>query len=128
MQVKLISWSAYSHEKHVSTIYTRKLFRRLQNNFRDSLLFDVEEHENRTYTFVHVKDKKRFLTKYEASSGMVSCNCKLFESPELPCTHMLEVYRKFRMKIIPPHYILKKWTKYVKKDLALGFIRGTTKA
>ena len=40
-----------------------------------------------------------------------SCSCRMFERAGILCAHGLKVLDLMNIKKLPPHYILKRWTR-----------------
>ncbi|KAK9993571.1 hypothetical protein SO802_023274 [Lithocarpus litseifolius] len=64
------------------------------------------------------------LVKYEASTTTVQCSCMKFSFLGILCSHALKVLDKKNVKIIPAHYVLKRWTQDAKVGSTKDY-RGT---
>ena len=60
------------------------------------------------------KDYKR-LVKYLGAKQTASCACLMFKFAGIPCSHILRVLKQNDYNRFTEVYILKRWTKYVKR-------------
>lgn len=56
-----------------------------------------------------------YIVSVDLSEKKINCNCKMFEFVGILCSHILKVMSYIGIDAIPPHYILKRWTKNAKK-------------
>ncbi|XP_058222510.1 protein FAR-RED IMPAIRED RESPONSE 1-like [Rhododendron vialii] len=52
-----------------------------------------------------------FLVHFNEESRETNCNCRLFESKGMVCTHMISVWSKKKLEVVPDKYILRRWRK-----------------
>ncbi|RYQ83165.1 hypothetical protein Ahy_B10g101790 [Arachis hypogaea] len=57
----------------------------------------------------------KFVVTYDVVSRDVKCHCLLFESMGILCRHSLSVLSFERVDNVPPKYILKRWSKNIKR-------------
>ncbi|OAY68105.1 Protein FAR1-RELATED SEQUENCE 3, partial [Ananas comosus] len=120
-------WSYDPIERQARDIYTKAIFFEFRKHLRAATGYSILELE--TYALYKISPlaqsniQKRQLRSYMVSVDVpnqkVSCNCKLFEFFEILCSHCLKVPPYINMHSIPPHYILKRWTKDAKKGTTL---------
>ncbi|RYR29518.1 hypothetical protein Ahy_B01g053932 [Arachis hypogaea] len=67
----------------------------------------VDEVSNSTFN--------KFFVTYDAISREVKCQCLLFESRDILCRHSLSVLSVERVDKVAPKYILKHWSKNIKR-------------
>ncbi|KAI8563366.1 hypothetical protein RHMOL_Rhmol03G0106400 [Rhododendron molle] len=54
---------------------------------------------------------RAFLVHFNEESGETNCNCRLFESKGMVCTHMISVWSKKKLEVVPDKYIPRRWSK-----------------
>ncbi|KAI8563278.1 hypothetical protein RHMOL_Rhmol03G0100700 [Rhododendron molle] len=52
-----------------------------------------------------------FLVHFNEESAETNCNCRLFESKGMVCSHMISVWSKKKLEAVPDKYILRRWMK-----------------
>ncbi|GAB2283912.1 Anaphase-promoting complex subunit 10 [Dionaea muscipula] len=55
----------------------------------------------------------KFIVQFNEESKETTCNCQLFESKGMVCTHMIVVWTKKKLTEVPKTYILERWRKDV---------------
>jgi hypothetical protein len=102
-------------EKQCSLIYTNAVFEKFQSQVavaRDQCFVQniTENEETKIVTISSFSGKDRVV--YLNKSNMFStCSCKLFESYDIPCCHIIQVIRTEKLNDIPLVYIMKRWEK-----------------
>ncbi|KAE9607264.1 putative Zinc finger, SWIM-type, FHY3/FAR1 family [Lupinus albus] len=56
---------------------------------------------------------------YNSESQSIECSCKKFQFIGILCSHVLRVLNHLNIIIIPPKYILKRWTKHARSGCVL---------
>ncbi|XP_051121715.1 protein FAR1-RELATED SEQUENCE 5-like isoform X2 [Andrographis paniculata] len=101
--------------KNPSEAYTLKAFEVFQREYEKSLnvvISKCSERESRCdYKAKTYGKSKDFLVAYNTINGTVSCNCMKFEHVGFLCSHALKVLDHQNVKVVPPQYILKRWSK-----------------
>lgn len=105
-------------EKQMSTIYTHAIFKK----FQIEVLGVVGCHpkregvngENVTFRVDDCEKDDNFMVTWNEAKLEVSCSCLLFEYKGFLCRHAMIVLQMCGLSSIPPHYILKRWTKDAK--------------
>ena len=59
-----------------------------------------------------------FVVTVSAAANRASCSCAMFECSGMLCRHVLRVFIVVGMRAIPKEYILRRWTKNAKSDVA----------
>ncbi|KAL5581606.1 hypothetical protein UlMin_014048 [Ulmus minor] len=105
-------------EKQMSTIYTHAVFKKFQVEVLGVVGCQPrKESDDGTTTIFRVQDCEKddfFFVMWNESKTEVSCSCRLFEYKGFLCRHSLIVLQICGLSSIPPHYILKRWTKDAK--------------
>ncbi|KAK0588674.1 hypothetical protein LWI29_003998 [Acer saccharum] len=70
------------------------------------------------YEAIEEGKQRVFEVQYNSLTLNVSCCCKLFESMGILCRHALKVFDFNNLTSIPSEYILKRWTKDVKRGIS----------
>ncbi|XP_010276948.1 PREDICTED: protein FAR1-RELATED SEQUENCE 5-like isoform X2 [Nelumbo nucifera] len=101
--------------KYVSRIYTPPIFSMFYNEVWQQLNCSIEEDhvvsETITEYIVSVSGKNRqYTVAFNSSDDSISCSCKKFDYIGILCGHALKVLDYRRIKMIPPRYILRRWT------------------
>ncbi|KAL1296110.1 hypothetical protein HN51_056865 [Arachis hypogaea] len=105
-------------EKQMSTVYTHAIFKKFQVE-----VLGVAGCQSRTepgdgsITKFIVQDYEKdeeFLVTWNELSSDVSCFCRLFEYKGILCRHALSVLQRCGCSSVPPHYVMKRWTKDAK--------------
>lgn len=101
--------------KDPSETYTPKAFEVFQREYEKCLNVIINKCGERDSRFDYkakTYGKSRdFLVVYNSLDGTVSCNCMKFEHVGFLCSHALKVLDHQNIKVVPPYYILKRWTK-----------------
>ncbi|XP_011623480.1 protein FAR1-RELATED SEQUENCE 5 isoform X1 [Amborella trichopoda] len=106
-------------EKQAANIYTKMVFAKFQEEIMRSLAYTTERKEKDgasiTYRVAKFEEEKRTYTvTLNVQEKRASCGCCFFEFSGILCRHILIVFRVENILTLPPHYILKRWTKNVK--------------
>ncbi|KAK9284152.1 hypothetical protein L1049_023320 [Liquidambar formosana] len=114
-------------EKQVSTVYTHAIFKKFQVEVLGVVgcHFKKESEDGPTVTF-KVQDCEKnedFMVAWNETNSEVSCLCRSFEYKGFLCRHAMIVLQICGLSSIPPHYILKRWTKDAKSRQPL--VEGT---
>ncbi|XP_031377508.1 protein FAR-RED IMPAIRED RESPONSE 1 isoform X1 [Punica granatum] len=105
-------------EKQMSTVYTHAIFKK----FQVEVLGVVGCHPKRerqdgpiiTFRVDDCEKDENFMVTWNEVISQVSCSCHLFEFKGFLCRHAMIVLQICGLSSIPPHYILKRWTKDAK--------------
>jgi hypothetical protein len=55
--------------------------------------------------------KKEYKVESDPSNKMIFCSCWQFKRIGILCSHTLKVLDMMNIKVLPKHYILKRWTR-----------------
>ncbi|OAY64672.1 Protein FAR1-RELATED SEQUENCE 5, partial [Ananas comosus] len=116
-------WSYDPIERQARNIYTMAIFFEFRKYLRASTAYSILELEKNvlykisplTQSNIQKQRLRSYMVSVDVPNMKVSCNCKLFEFFEILYSYCLKVLPYINMHSIPPHYILKRWTKDAKK-------------
>lgn len=102
-----------------SNMYTACIFEAFQVEYERSLAAyarPMEKPNEFTVGVVKVVDGKTIMEKeykveFDPPNEMVCCSCRQFERVGILCCHALKVLDMMNIKVLPEHYILKRWTR-----------------
>lgn len=111
-------------ERQASELYTRKLFTRFQEELVNTLTFMASktEDDNEIITYQVAKygeDHRAYYVRFNVLEMKATCSCQMFEFSGLLCRHVLAVFRVTNVLTLPPHYILKRWTRHARSSVTL---------
>ncbi|KAH7530548.1 hypothetical protein JRO89_XSUnG0020900 [Xanthoceras sorbifolium] len=66
------------------------------------------------------EEHKPHFVKFIVFERKASCSCQTFEFSGIICRHILAVFRVTNVLTLPPHYILKRWTRNAKSGVLLN--------
>ncbi|KAG0491009.1 hypothetical protein HPP92_007872 [Vanilla planifolia] len=96
--------------------YTRVIYNDFETEFKGQLscLCELVRTDEMMYVFrVSLPEKGCYgIVDFSPSNYTVTCSCKKFETTGILCMHALKVLNNNNILHLPPHYILKRWTKY----------------
>ncbi|CAJ2645475.1 unnamed protein product [Trifolium pratense] len=111
----------YPMEEDASKIYTRKVFRKFQDELVGSQVFIAEKVESSVevskYKIHEIfKEKPNYYVTFYVISKEAKCNCHMFEFVGILCRHVLNVFIKENVYSLPSQYVLHRWTINAKKE------------
>jgi hypothetical protein len=99
-------------EKQCSIIYTHEIFNKFQQQIvlsrDDCFIQEIVEHGNIKLVTIGSQSGKEILVHFNKSNMTGRCSCKLFESHDIPCRHIIQVPRAEKQLQLPVYYILKR--------------------
>ncbi|KAJ1411932.1 Zinc finger, PMZ-type [Sesbania bispinosa] len=112
-------------EKDAAKTYTQEIFKEVKREIEkagalivierrvsgDKLLFKLSEYCNRG------KERR---VDYDSSRSNFCCQCRLFESRGIPCSHIICVMKNEHVDHIPRSLVLARWTKSAKRNFMSG--------
>ncbi|XP_048556192.1 protein FAR1-RELATED SEQUENCE 9-like [Triticum urartu] len=106
-------------ERHVSKVYTRKMFEQFGENLFEGGSYHVEEIEKKKKNIARhndaLKREKWSKVEYEVTisdeAGWFESECGQFAHMGMLCCHALKVINHVGVPEIPKRHILKRWTK-----------------
>uniref|UniRef100_A0A1D1YYZ1 Protein FAR1-RELATED SEQUENCE 5 n=1 Tax=Anthurium amnicola TaxID=1678845 RepID=A0A1D1YYZ1_9ARAE len=108
-------------EKQAAESYTRRMFMKFQEEFIQTFVYTAnkinEEGSASTFKVSKFEEEHRaYIVIFDSSETTATCSCQLFENSGILCRHILTVFSITSVVTLPPHYILKRWTRNAKKD------------
>ena len=106
-------------EKQAANLYTRKIFAKFQEELVETFVYTANriEGDGATSTFRVAKfedDQKAYIVTLNYPDMRANCSCQMFEYSGILCRHVLTVFTVTNVLTLPPHYILKRWTRNAK--------------
>lgn len=111
-------------EKQAANVYTRKIFKKFQEELVETLAYPatiIKDMESEAVYRVAKfgEDHKAHFVKVDVFRKKACCSCQMFESSGITCRHILAVFRVMNILALPPHYILRRWTRNAKSESLL---------
>ncbi|KAL5864407.1 hypothetical protein ACOSQ3_001921 [Xanthoceras sorbifolium] len=101
--------------KHVRGVYTPKIFELFQQEYETCLNIVVNQCTENGSLFEYkvsiYGQLREYIVTYNLSDETVVCNCMKFEFMGVLCSHALKILDYRNIKVLPSHYILKRWTR-----------------
>ncbi|XP_062107020.1 protein FAR-RED ELONGATED HYPOCOTYL 3 isoform X2 [Humulus lupulus] len=111
-------------EKSVSGVYTHAVFKKFQVEVLGAVAcIPKKERQDEMSIIFRVQDFEKeqdFQVSWFEMKSEVSCLCRLFEYKGYLCRHALIVLQMCGLSVIPPQYILKRWTRDAKNRHVTG--------
>ncbi|KQK15388.2 hypothetical protein BRADI_1g22431v3 [Brachypodium distachyon] len=121
-------WGFSPIEEQVKLVYTRRMFNRFQEKLQMTSSYHCARTGQNTFEAISMTchsgqyDARTFRLAADIEAGMYSCECCKFDRDGIVCCHILRVMQQEGVRVLPQHYILKRWT--WNADAALG-LHGT---
>ncbi|XP_077219949.1 protein FAR-RED IMPAIRED RESPONSE 1-like isoform X2 [Tasmannia lanceolata] len=115
-------------EAQLAPVYTKDMFKKFQIEVLGIVACHTtniqQDGATTKYTVKDLETKKDYTVMWNGYEAKVSCICHLFEFRGFLCRHVMTVFVASGLYKIPPHYILKRWTKDAKCTHVLdeGFV------
>lgn len=106
-------------EKQAANLYTKTIFSKFQEELVETFVYTANriEGDNAISTFRVAKfedDQKSYIVSLNVNELRANCSCQMFEYSGILCRHILTVFTVTNVLTLPPHYIMKRWTKNAK--------------
>lgn len=106
-------------EKQAANLYTKRIFAKFQEELVETFVYTANRVDGNglTSTYRVAKfedDQKAYYVSLNIGDMNANCSCKMFEYSGILCRHVLTVFTVTNVLTLPPHYILKRWTKNAK--------------
>ncbi|KAK2976506.1 hypothetical protein RJ640_027590 [Escallonia rubra] len=128
-QLTLRSLSPF--EKRMSMVYTHAIFKKFQVEFLGIIACNLQKESDSEATVTFRVDdfqkRQNFVVTWNQAESGVYCLCRSFEYRGYLCRHAMIVLQQSRVSDIPPHYILKRWTKDAKTKQTVSNISSRRK-
>ncbi|RYQ85018.1 hypothetical protein Ahy_B10g104501 [Arachis hypogaea] len=88
-----------SFEKQAAEIYTRNIFKLVKDEIEvtGALIGDIVEYNMSE----HFNQQWLFIVSYNKDKDLFACECRLFETHGLPCSHIFGVLKHRNAKYVP---------------------------
>uniref|UniRef100_A0A1J3HHD0 Protein FAR1-RELATED SEQUENCE n=1 Tax=Noccaea caerulescens TaxID=107243 RepID=A0A1J3HHD0_NOCCA len=111
-------------ENQAANLFTRRIFAKFQEELVETFAYTANriDDSDTASTFRVAKfenDDKAYIVTFCYPEMRANCNCQMFEHSGILCRHVLTVFTVTNILTLPPHYILKRWTKDAKSDVGL---------
>ncbi|KAF7841641.1 protein FAR1-RELATED SEQUENCE 9 [Senna tora] len=111
-------------EKQAANLYTRKIFMKFQEELVETLANTATKTDDSgaliTYRVAKFGEShKAHIVTFNSFEMKASCSCQMFEYSGIICRHILAVFRTKNVLTLPPHYVLKRWTRNSKTGALL---------
>ncbi|XP_010245899.1 PREDICTED: protein FAR1-RELATED SEQUENCE 5-like [Nelumbo nucifera] len=104
--------------KQVASIYTPTVYKVFEKEYSEALdsviLSKVEAGTTIKYRVKYCNRPYEHVVTFDSSNLAIVCSCKKFEFVGIVCSHALYILLERQVKLLPPQYILKRWTRYAK--------------
>ncbi|KAI9082200.1 hypothetical protein K1719_035623 [Acacia pycnantha] len=106
-------------EKQAASLFTRKIFSLFQEELVETFVYTANRIEgdevNSTFRVAKFEDdQKAYVVTLNHSELRANCSCQMFEYSGIICRHVLTVFTVTNVLQLPPHYILRRWTRNAK--------------
>ncbi|XP_020982514.1 protein FAR1-RELATED SEQUENCE 5-like [Arachis duranensis] len=110
-----------SFEKQAAELYTRNIFKLVKDEIEAAGALNVTECPNsgdivEYSTSEYFNQQWEFKVSYNKDKDLFACECRLFETRGLPCSHIFGVLKHRNANCVPTSLILKRWTRDAKSD------------
>lgn len=107
-------------ERQGSELFTYEVFVKFQQQVmaaRDNCFVQgITQGEGLKVMTVRGASGKVREVRYDMTTMIANCSCKLFESIGIPCRHIIQVLRTENHTELPDYYIMKRWQKRCKRE------------
>ncbi|KAL4296577.1 hypothetical protein GQ457_12G029480 [Hibiscus cannabinus] len=109
-------------EKQAADLYTRKIFTKFQEELVETFVYTANRIEGNetisTFRVAKFEDvNKAYIVTLNYPEIRANCSCQMFEYLGILCRHVLTVFTVTNVLTLPPHYILKRWTRNAKSGV-----------
>ncbi|KAL0328073.1 UNVERIFIED_CONTAM: protein FAR1-RELATED SEQUENCE 9, partial [Sesamum calycinum] len=106
-------------EKQAANLYTRRIFMKFQGELVETLAnpATIVDDSGTIITYRVAKfgeEHKAHTVRFNAFEMKATCSCRMFEFSGIICRHVLSVFRAKNVLMLPPEYVLKRWTRNAK--------------
>jgi hypothetical protein len=115
----------WNMEEQCSMIYTHEVFVKFQSQVlaaRDHCFIQsiTTSEEMKIVTVTSQSGKERVVT-LDKSNMFGRCSCKLYESYDISCHHIIQALRTKKQNEVPLIYIIKRWEKRCKRYMSICY-------
>ncbi|XP_015932831.1 protein FAR1-RELATED SEQUENCE 5-like [Arachis duranensis] len=107
-----------SFEKQAAELYTRNIFKLVKDEIEVAGALNVTECPNsgdivEYSTSEYFNQQWEFKVSYNKDKDLFACECRLFETRGLPCSHIFGILKHRNANCVPTSLILKRWTRVI---------------
>ncbi|KFK32424.1 hypothetical protein AALP_AA6G240100 [Arabis alpina] len=111
-------------ENQAANLFTRKIFAKFQEELVETFAYIANRIDDNgtTSTFRVAKfenNNKAYMVTFCYPEMKANCSCQMFEHSGILCRHVLTVFTVTNILTLPPHYILRRWTRNAKSMVGL---------
>ncbi|XP_077226730.1 protein FAR1-RELATED SEQUENCE 5-like isoform X2 [Tasmannia lanceolata] len=112
-------------EKQVATLYTVEIFSNFQIELFECFGYIANKIAEDGAINIYIvakfgEEKKAYTVTLNVSEMTGTCSCQMFEFSGILCRHILSVFNITNVSMLPPYYILKRWTRNAKSTVMLN--------
>ncbi|XP_027121897.1 protein FAR1-RELATED SEQUENCE 5-like [Coffea arabica] len=100
---------------HASETYAPTIFVAFQNEYGESIAMVILRQQDAAmfveFTVIRYDGRPERIVVFNQNDLSVRCSCKKYKNEGILCGHALKVFDTVGIKIIPPEYVKKRWTK-----------------
>ncbi|XP_057449724.1 protein FAR1-RELATED SEQUENCE 5-like isoform X2 [Lotus japonicus] len=117
----VMTTSLHMYEREASKIFTLEIFREVKFEIEEvgalMIMERIENGDSVMFKMSKLFQPNRIIgVVYDTVNSSFSCDCRLFQSRGIPCSHVFCAMKREHMKSIPSSLICKRWTKSVKSE------------
>lgn len=106
-------------EKQAANLYTRRIFMKFQDELVETFAYTANREGGDgsfgTFRVAKFEDQqKAYMVSLNIPEMRASCSCQMFVYSGILCRHVLTVFTVTNVLTLPPHYIVKRWTRHAK--------------
>ena len=102
----------YYHKNHLS-VYTPAIFKKFQEEFLAANELYIKQTlgliEGEFVFGAYANNPREYKVFYDGNRGVANCSCKRWEMEGIFCSHILKVFSRLDIHVIPKSYIVKRW-------------------
>ncbi|EYU43087.1 hypothetical protein ABFS82_08G112600 [Erythranthe guttata] len=106
-------------EKQAANLYTKRIFMKFQGELVETLAnpATVLDESGAVTTYRVAKfgeEHKAHTVRFNGFEMKATCSCQMFDFSGIICRHVLSVFRAKNVLMLPPDYVLRRWTRNAK--------------
>jgi zinc finger SWIM domain-containing protein 3 len=110
--------------KTAAESYTSRMYSEFEAEFKEQFVLTTQllkpEGSKLTYKVMHMQSDHGATVVFNITDLTISCSCRKYECVGILCKHALKVFNINDVFVLRPQYILKRWTKYAKREFLVG--------
>ncbi|WVZ99054.1 hypothetical protein U9M48_044408, partial [Paspalum notatum var. saurae] len=105
--------------KTAAESYTRSMYKEFEERFKNQFSYSCKllriEGSISTFMVTHMYSDYGAMVLFDTTDITITCSCRKYESIGILCKHAFKVFDRNDVFILPPRYIMNRWTKYAKR-------------